>query len=175
MVEQHGGEQEADTSTAVTSKCTEICGTTSSLRSCSKICLAKVYPAEHPEKAVRMYVVMDDQSNRSLARFDFFDLFWIRGSSVIYTLKTCSGVMETSGRRAHNYMIESLNGCTKVTLPTLLECDLIPEDRSEIPSPEVARHYTHLKPVADKIPPLDPRAQILLLLGRDILRPHKVR
>lgn len=72
-------------------------------------------------------------------------------------------------------MIESLNGCTKVPLPTLLECDLIPEDRSEIPSPEVARHSTHLKPVADKIPPLDPRAQILLLLEKDILRLHKVR
>lgn len=30
-------------------------------------------------------------------------------------------------------------------------------------------------PVADKIPGFDPGAAILLLLGRDILRVHKVR
>lgn len=33
----------------------------------------------------------------------------------------------------------------------------------------------HLKPIADKIPPLDLSAEILLLLGRDIIRVHKVR
>lgn len=181
--ERHGGEEKTDESSdpekderaAVTSMCTEICGGTNSAKSCAKICLAKVYPAEHPEKAARMYVVMDDQSNRSLARSDFFDLFDLRCNAVNYTLKTCSGVMETSGRRACNFVVESLDGSIKVPLPTLLECDLIPDDRTEIPSPEVARHYSHLKAVADKIPPLDPRAQILLLLGRDVLRLHKVR
>lgn len=174
-VEQQGGEADTQDSTEVMTKCTEICGGTNSPRSCSKICLAKVYPKDHPEKAVRMYVVMDDQSNRSLARSDFFDLFSIEGESVPYTLKTCSGVMETSGRRAHGYMVESLDGCIKVPLPSLLECDLIPEDRSEIPSPDVARHHSHLKAVADQIPLQDPQAHILLLLGRDILRLHKVR
>lgn len=168
-------EQGTDESTEVTSKCTEICGIANSPRSCSKICLAKVYPKDHPEKAVRTYVVMDDQSNRSLARSDFFDLFNIGREAVTYTLKTCSGVMETTGRRARGYMVESLDGSTKVPLPTLLECDLIPDDRSEIPSPDVARHHSHLKAVADQIPPLDPQAHILLLLGRDVLRLHKVR
>ncbi len=73
------------------------------------------------------------------------------------------------------YMVESLDGNTKVSLPTLLECDLIPDGRSEIPSPDVARHHSHLKAVFDQIPPLDPQAHILLLLGRDILGLHKVR
>ncbi|KAL0192214.1 hypothetical protein M9458_010510, partial [Cirrhinus mrigala] len=47
-------------------------------------------------------------------------------------------------------------------------------DRSEIPSPEIARYHLHLKDVADEIPAVDPCAAILLLLGRDILRVHKV-
>lgn len=51
----------------------------------------------------------------------------------------------------------------------------MPDDKAEIPTPEIAQHFPHLTPVADKIPPLDPDAQILLLLGRDILSVHKVR
>lgn len=52
---------------------------------------------------------------------------------------------------------------------------MLPDDKSEIPTPEVARHYTHLKRVADKIPALDPSAAILILLGRDIPQALKVR
>lgn len=44
---------------------------------------------------------------------------------------------------------------------------MMPEDRSEIPSPDVALNHPHLKPVADKIPAIDLDAAILLLLGRD--------
>ncbi|XP_075438936.1 uncharacterized protein LOC142481354 [Ascaphus truei] len=60
-------------------------------------------------------------------------------------------------------------------LPTLIECNHMAEDRTEIPTPDVARHHPHLKTIADHIPPLDEDAQILLLLGRDIMRAHKIR
>ena len=62
-----------------------------------------------------------------------------------------------------------------MTLPTLIECNNIPTDKAEIPTPEAALHHHHLKRIACDIPPLDSEAQILLLLGRDILRVHKVR
>lgn len=52
---------------------------------------------------------------------------------------------------------------------------MLPDDKSEIPTSEVARHYTHIKRVADKIPALDPSAAILILLGRDIRQALKVR
>ncbi|XP_035524123.1 multiple epidermal growth factor-like domains protein 10 [Morone saxatilis] len=49
------------------------------------------------------------------------------------------------------------------------------DDKSEIPTPEIARHYKHLKRVVDRIPALDRSASILILLGRDMPRAHKVR
>ncbi len=52
---------------------------------------------------------------------------------------------------------------------------MLPDDRTEIPFPEVARHYPHLRSVENQIPAVDPDAPVLLLLGRDILRVHKVR
>lgn len=52
---------------AVSTTCTKVCGKDISGRSCSKICLVKVYPANHPDVASRIYAILDDQSNRSLA------------------------------------------------------------------------------------------------------------
>ena len=68
-----------------------------------------------------------------------------------------------------------MGGKVKLALPPLIECNMVPDDRTEIPSPEVACHHPHLQSVASKIPPVDQDAQILLLLGRNILRGHKVR
>ncbi len=173
--QEQGGESEGDVSSEVTSKCTEICGKAPRPKSCSKICLVDVFPSDCPEQSERMYVVLDDQSNRSLAKSAFFKLFGINGDLYPYTLHTCAGTSKAMGRRADNFIVRSLDGETQVSLPTLLECNMLPEDRDEIPTPEIARYFSHLEPVADKLPPFDTSAPILLLLGRDILSVHKVR
>lgn len=67
-----GGEQHAESVPQVTSNCTEVCGNVNSSRSCSKISLVKVFPAGQRDRAVNMYIVLDEQSNRSLARTEFF-------------------------------------------------------------------------------------------------------
>ncbi|XP_055012739.1 uncharacterized protein LOC129409873 [Boleophthalmus pectinirostris] len=168
-------EEQAESPPAVVSKCTEVCGQSESPRSCSKICLVKAYPEGQQDKALKMYAVIDEQSNRSLARTEFFDLFGIKTNPAPYILKTCSGKAETVGKRAMNFVIQSMDGKTSIKLPPLIECDSVPDDRSEIPSPEIAQHHPHLAPIANKIQPVDHHAPILLLLGRDILRVHKVR
>lgn len=147
---QYGGEKEEATSTDIVSKCTEICGNMTKPRSCSKICLVTVYPCNRPEDVVRMYAVLDDQSNRSLAKSEFFYVFGITGESFSYTLKTCSGSMEKRGHKASGFTIRSIDGKAQVELPSLIECDMIPDDRSEIPTPDVTWYFPHLKSVADK-------------------------
>ncbi|KAF7642338.1 hypothetical protein LDENG_00259810 [Lucifuga dentata] len=162
------------TPTEVTSKCTEICGDAPNPRSCSKICLVNVYPSDHPGMSKRVYAVIDDQSNRSLAKSQFFDLFGISGNASSYTLKICSGTVTTVRRKINKFTVESLDGKTKVALLPILECNNLPDDKSEIHTPEIIKHFPHLRPVANKVPPQDPNACILLLLGRDILSVHKL-
>ncbi|XP_074518426.1 uncharacterized protein LOC141784488 [Halichoeres trimaculatus] len=169
------GEKSDSLSSSVTAKCTEICGDTDSPRSCSKICLVKAYPAGEKERAIKMYAVLDEQSNKSLAKTEFFNLFGVNVTPAPYTMKTCSGKLETSGRRACDFIIESIDGKLNIPLPTLIECDMVPDNRNEIPSPEIAKQHPHLQSVANKIHPVDQDAPVLLLLGRDILRIHKVR
>lgn len=68
----HGGEENMDRSAAeATSTCTQVCGYQGGGRSCSKICLVSVYPNGQPNKKIKAYETMDDQSNRSLAKSAF--------------------------------------------------------------------------------------------------------
>lgn len=64
----------------------------------------------------------------------------------------------------------AINSSIILTLPTLLECSEIPDNTAEIPLPQVAQKYSHLKSIASEVSLLDPNTQILLLLGHDILR-----
>lgn len=70
--------------------------------------------------------------------------------------------------------MESLDGAVCVSLPSPIECNNIPNNREEIPTPQVALHHAHLRSVAHIIPDIDPQAPIMLLLGQDIIRVHKV-
>lgn len=67
-----------------------------------------------------------------------------------------------------------MEGKTDFKLPPLIEYDPVSDDRTNIPSPEIAQHHPHLLPIANKIQPVIRHAPTLLLLGRDILRVHKV-
>ncbi|XP_063762763.1 uncharacterized protein LOC134880024 [Eleginops maclovinus] len=173
--EEHGGEGEESTPASVTTSIsTEVCGDSAATKSCAKICLVYVYPKNQPERKTRAYAILDDQSNRSLARSSFFELFSIADNTSPYTLKTCAGVSEAAGRRARGFIVESADEKTSLALPTLIECDQLPDNRAEIPTPAAVKYHPHLKSLTSKIPPLDPRAEILLLLGRDIIQVHKV-
>lgn len=71
---ENGGEM-GSPEAAVVSKCTEVCGEGSSGKSCSKICLVNVYPAGRPKESKKMYTMLGDQSNRSLAHSEFFEMY----------------------------------------------------------------------------------------------------
>ncbi len=172
---EEGGEEDKAEIRKVKSTCTQVCGEGLSARTCAKICLVSVFPNGCKKEFKRMYAILDEQSNRFLAWLEFFEIFKISGSSNSYTLKTCSGCSETAGRRVSGYTVESVDKKMSIHLPTLLECNQIPNIRTEIPMPEAAYHHAHLKRIADKIPPLDQDAKILLLLGRDILQVQKFR
>ena len=168
--QQHLGEH-----SQVTTSCTEICGGRASGRSCAKICLANIYATDHPDKKVKAYVVIDDQSNCSLAKPRLFDQLNLQGDRLPYTLKTCAGTTQTEGRRAKGLVIESLNGHVQHQLPTITECDDIPDSKDEIPTPDVARAHPHLHQIAHQIPEVQSSVDILLLIGRDVPPLHKVR
>lgn len=93
--------------------------------------------------------------------------------SHLFTLTSCAGRQQMSGRRTSGFFVSSIDGSVTIELPMVTECTDIPDDRSEIPTPDVIRHLPHLRDIP--IPALNPDAQILLLIGRDYAEAHHVK
>ena len=160
---------------SVEAKCTTICSGEGGGLSCSKIVLVDLYSKQAPNSFKRVYAVLDDQSNASLISSELADELGADGPVEKYYLSTCSGERaERYGRRVNSIYVRSLNGYTS-ELPTLVECESIPSDRREIPTPQTARRFPHLCSLASEIQPLDDQAGIQLLIGRDAPELLKVR
>ena len=87
----------------------------------------------------------------------------------------CSGGKEQkSGRQVSGVVLRSMAGKTS-RLPQLVECANIPQVKSEIVTPEMARQFPHLKEIAEEIPPYDPKAKVEILIGRDAPELLKIR
>ncbi len=155
--------------------CTSVCKGEPGGLSCSKILLVDVFTNDRPEMTHRVYAIIDDQSNASLVSPDLADRLDIDSPREKYLLTTCSGAKETKyGRRVSGISVKSMSG-TVAKLPSLIECEHITQDRSEIPTPRTTKHHAHLKEISKEIPPYDPEAKIELLIGRDAPELLKVR
>ena len=158
----------------MSSLCSKVCGSDFRGKSCSKILPVYVYPEGEPEKKTKVYAILDDQSNKTLIRSKLLNRM-VEGSTnplstelLNYKLKSCNGVSETQGRKVKGLLVESFSGDTCMQLPSVIECDSIPDVREEIPTPEMLVHHPHLKHLASFIPPLDEKCDISLLIGRDL-------
>lgn len=137
--------------------------------------LVDVFDRNSPNKTRRVYAILDDQSNASLISNELADLLEIKAPREMYHLTTCSGYKnEKYGRRVSILSARSVDGIA-MKLHSLIECDSIPGDTHEIPTPEMARKFHHLRGIASQIPSVDEDAGIHQLLGRDATEFLKVR
>ena len=87
-------------------------------------------------------------------------------------LTSCARQEIRQGRRTSGLIVQSMDGYQKFKLNPLIECDDVPDDREEIPTPDVVSCFDHMKEV--ELPPLDQSADILLI-GRDLPEVHLVQ
>ncbi|XP_056017291.1 uncharacterized protein LOC130053762 [Ostrea edulis] len=168
---RHGGESR----TGVNTKCTQVCGTDKICsKSCAKILQVYVYNEDQPMQARKVYALIDDQSNYSLGKPELFDNFDDHSEHINFTLSTCSGKVSATGRKGNNYVVESADHSVRIKIPSLIECSDIPDNRHEIPSPEVVKNFPHLCDLVSYIPPVDDSVHIELLIGRDVIQAHHV-
>lgn len=118
--------------------------------------------------------MLDAQSNKTLAKKELFDSLNIHTETIQYQMTSCSGQVTTFGRTASGLFIVSADGETRLQLPCILECDDIPNNYLEIPTPDVALQHTHMRDIANSISPIDTSRKILLLIGRDLPQVHHV-
>ena len=64
-----------------------------------------------------------------------------------------------------------------VKMPVAFTRELVSANRSQIPKPEVAREWQHLRPITDKLTPYHPDAEISILIGKNCpkaIRPREI-
>lgn len=86
-----------------------------------------------------------------------------------------AGQVRLPARRAKNICIRPCDGGETFNLPPVIECNNMPNDLSEIPTPQIARCHQHLRHVACHIPELDQSAEISLFVGKDMSKVHHVK
>ena len=106
-VDHSGERQTLEAIPSVTLKCTEICGSVNTSKSCSKICLALVYPAGQRHLAMKTYIVLDEQSNKSLGRTEFFEHWNSRHRKTIHfeDVLRSGGYGRTASKQLHGGVI----------------------------------------------------------------------
>jgi hypothetical protein len=82
-------------------------------------------------KAVTTYAILDEHSNKTLACSELMDLLDVDSPSTGYRLSSCAGIVHMQGRRATGYVVESWDGTSCHTLPTVIECNKIPNPRHD--------------------------------------------
>lgn len=107
-------------------------------KSCAKTVLVDVYSKNCPQKRIKVYAVIDDQSNKTLASSELFDMMGINTIVTNYVLASCAGRKQTCGRKTDNLVIESIDGHISIEVPSVIECEQIPNARDVIPTPEIA-------------------------------------
>ena len=79
-----------------------------------------------------------------------------------------------AGIISDGFTFESLDSSTILDLPSVIECEEIPGARDEIPTTSVACKHDHMEAIANDIPPMDERSDILLLICRNAPEDHDV-
>ena len=133
---------------------------------------------DKPNKEILQYAILDDQSNVSFISRNLCNRLGVQGPQTEMSLST----MQESKARVQSHRIRDLEVLDYrrehiVKLPMMFESDTIPSNRSQIPRPEVAAEWEHLRVIADQLMPYNPDTEISILIGNNcprIVRPREV-
>ena len=79
-----------------------------------------------------------------------------------------------TGRRIDSLCVQSIWNDYQCEIHSAIECDEIPNMRSEIPTPDVALFHEHLNSIVHQLLPIEKNVNIELLIGRDVSEAHHV-
>lgn len=157
-----------------TAKATNNCVNCSSTTT-SMILPVLIHHKDNPDRRVKVYAVLDDQSDTCFVTDDVTKSLAVTGPAVKLELGTMHAVRNIDTQKVEGLIVSRFDGQVDIPLPKAYTRNLIPGLRGQIPSPETARKYEHLKTIADEIPPYDEQLSIGLLIGNNCVRALKPR
>ena len=166
------------TSEPASVKCTTVCGVEGqeSGQDQSLIIPVWVSSSENPMNKQMTYALIDCQSNATFVTEKLrqeLGLEGVQSHLLLSTLHKENEVVES--RKVKGLVVMDMKHQNSIPLPQVLTRQTIPFKSSQIPKPEVAMCWEHLKPIASELLPYKKDMEVGLLIGTNCPRAIKPR
>ena len=129
----------------------------------------------NPENKIMMYALLDDQSDACFVKQTALEKLDVDGPEIHLKLSTVLAEENITSQKITGLVVRGVNEGTEISLPRTHTRDTIPAKHSQIPRPETARKWPHLKRTADHLMPYNDSLDVGLLLGINCARAIKPR
>lgn len=145
---------------------------------CSDITTSMILPVwfhqkDDLERRVKLYAVLDDQSDTCFVTDDAINDLGITGPVIKFELGTMHAVENIDTKIIDGLVVSRFDGKAEIPLPKAYTRSHIAGLRGQIPRPGTARKHEHLKKIAHQIPPYEENLSIGLLIGNNCVRALK--
>ena len=124
-----------------------------------------LFHEDNPEKAVKVYALLDDASDTTFVTTQVQRELGTEGVETSLDLSTMLGRERITVERIDGLVVQHIDKHTEVELPKAYARQSIPSRQDQIPRPETVNSWPHLKKIQDKIPPYNNNVEIGLLIG----------
>ena len=127
------------------------------------------------QKETQVYAVLDDQSDTCFVTDEVCEELDLKGPKVTLQLGTMHAVENINTMKIKGLIISRHDKLVKIDLPKSYTRDQIPARKGQIPRPETAQAWKHLRPIANKIPPYYQDLKLGVLIGNNCVQAIKPR
>lgn len=124
-----------------------------------------VHHKDNPEVKIMIYTLPDDASDTTFIPTYVKEKLGIPVVNLKLILSTILGKEEIPVSRIDGLVVERIDQRVHVELPKTYTREQIPSRRDQIPKPEVAAAWPHLKRIKDKVMPYQEEVEVGLLIG----------
>ena len=121
---------------------------------------------DHPNQKVRVYALLDDGSDATFVRTSILKQLGIEGPEITLKLNTMHGQQQITVSKIEGLIAEPMSNVgSPIDLPKAYTSDLIPSFKGQIPTPDVARKWSHLYRIKDQLLPIQDDMVVGVLIG----------
>ena len=153
----------------VSTMCTLVCGDKNNSKTCAKTILADAYHCSNPSVSLRVYVIIDEQSNASFVDVKLVKFLNVSFPTETYKMSTAqsSCSIRTEGYQVTGLKLRGVINNRVINVPFALSCAGLLDTRRDAATPDTLRAHASLAKYAARFPYFDPSAHTMVLLGRN--------
>ena len=137
----------------------------SKLSKCSAIVPVYVSHCDDPSKEILVYALLDTQSDTTFILEKTCTELGVKGTEVKLSLSTMYATDKLiSSYKVKGLTVRGVREGPRISLPDTYSRNIMPANHEHIPTPDMARMWSHLEPIANYLEPLR-SCEIGLLIG----------